>query len=43
MILVQRRGDLLPLLELVLNGHHEAVENGPAEGPKETSRETKFV
>ena len=29
MVLVQGRGDLLPLLELVLDGHHEAVEDGP--------------
>ena len=28
-ILVERRGDLLPLLELVLDGHHQAVEDGP--------------
>ena len=27
-VLVERRGDLLPLLELVLHGHHEAVEDG---------------
>ena len=28
MVLVERRGDLLPLLELVLHGHHEAVQDG---------------
>ena len=34
MVLVQRRGDLLPLLELVLDGHHEAVEHGAAKNDR---------
>ena len=37
MVLVQGRGDLLPLLELVLDGHHEAVEDGA--GKQATSNE----
>ena len=40
-VLVERRGDLLPLLELVLHGHHEAVEDGAGKQEATTIEEDK--